>query len=537
MGQQLSRGRDAFGRRAWSTAHAELAGAASEPPDLELLAVAAHLLGRDAESVRAWTRAHLGWVRLGESDRAVRCAFWLAIALLLRGEPAQAAGWLAQAQRLVEQRGGDGAGRGFLLVPAFLSALGGGEKATAAALADEIVGVAQRFDDADLLAFGMLSRGQAALAAGDVDDGMRLLDEVMVSVLAVELSPITTGIVYCAVIEACLEAADLRRAGEWTAALHGWCTDQPDLVPYRGQCLVHRSQILQAHGRWSEAVTEVEQARRRLSEPAHPALGLALYQRGELHRLRGEPDEAERAYRAAGRHGVDPAPGLALLRVAQGKLAAAVGAVRRMVEESHGRLNHPTMLAAAVDVLLESGDVAAAEAARAELARIADVRGTPLLLAMAEYATGCVLLATGTPAGALKVLRRAGVRWRELGMPYDAARAGVQVALACRALGDHDTAALELDTARATFAQLGARHDLARTERLADPTGGGRGRLTARECEVLRLVAAGRTNREIATELVISEHTVARHLQNIFAKLDVTSRAAATAYAYEHGVV
>ncbi len=368
---------------------------------------------------------------------------------------------------------------------------------------------------------------------------MKLFDEVMVSVTAGEISPIPAGIVYCAVIDACMVACDLRRAAEWTEALHDWCAAAPDLVPYRGQCLVHRSQILQAHGAWSDAMSEAERARVRLSEPAHPALGLALYQQGELHRLRGQFAEAERAYRAASEQGRDPAPGLALLRLAEGNVEAAAAAVRRMVEESRGRLDRPPMLAAAVEVLLAAGDVDGARAAGDELTEIARAPGAPLLLrAMADYASGSVLLAAGDPSAALAALRRAYSGWRDLQMPYDAARARVQIARSCRAHGDEDAAVLELAAARDAFRGLGAGPDLTRVGALAGSTDTKRSAgLTDRECEVLRLVATGRTNREIAAELVISEHTVARHLQNIFMKLDLSSRAAATAYAYENGLV
>jgi ATP/maltotriose-dependent transcriptional regulator MalT len=532
-------GREAFARRAWGDAHALLGRSATlEVDDLERLAVAAHLVGRDDESAQAWRRAHLGWLRLGDPDRAVRCAFWLSLALLLRGEIAQAGGWLARAERLVEQAGRDCAGRGFLLVPLFLQALGDGEHTRAVALAEETVALAQRFDDKDLLALGMLGRGQASLALGETGRGTTLLDEVMVSVTTAEVSPVTAGIVYCAVIEAYMDVCDLRRAAEWTEALHDWCTAQPDLVPYRGQCLVHRSQVLQAQGAWAEAAIEAERARQRLSDPVHPALGLAFYQQGELHRLRGELAAAERAYRAASRQGREPVPGFALVRLAQGKVEGAVAAVRRMVEESHGRLARPPVLAAAVEILLAAGEIEAARRAGDELAASADAVAAPLLRAVADYATGSVLLAEGALPAALASLRRACTGWRELEMPYEVARARVQIALACRALGDHDGAALELDAARVTFERLGARPDLARVAELAGSPGPPRpAPLTDRECEVLRLVASGRTNREIASALVISEHTVARHLQNMFVKLGLSSRAAATAYAYEHGLV
>jgi ATP/maltotriose-dependent transcriptional regulator MalT len=242
------------------------------------------------------------------------------------------------------------------------------------------------------------------------------------------------------------------------------------------------------------------------------------------------------------RHGREPAPGFALLRLAEGDVAAAVVAVRRMVEESRGRPDRAAVLAAAVEVQLAAGEVAAARAAGGELAALAAGIDVPLLQAVAGYAEGTVLLAEGDPGAALVALRPACRLWRELAMPYDVARAQVEIARACRSLGDHDAADLALDAARATFEALAAGPDLARVAGLAGgtrPQGSGSAAtaLTAREREVLTLVAAGRTNRDVAAELVISEHTVARHVQNIFTKLGVSSRAAATAFAYRHDLV
>jgi len=531
--------REAFARQAWGDAYALLAARGPlEAEDLERLAVAAYLVGRNDESAQAWERAHLACARLRDPDRAARYAFWLAFTLLLRGDMGQAGGWLARATRLVDEAGIECAARGYLHVPAGLQALEGGDPSTAHALANDIVDVATRSGDADLLALGVLLRGQASLAQGETAGGMKLLDEVMVAVATGEVSPIPAGIVYCAVIEACMDVFDVRRAAEWTEALERWCAAQPDLVPYRGQCLVHRSQVLQAHGAWAEAAVEAEHARRRLAEPAHPALGLALYQQGELLRLRGEFADAERAYRAASDQGREPAPGLALLRLAEGRAEAAVAAVRRMVEESRGQLTLPTMLAACVEIMVGSGDIEAARAAADELTTTVSGGSSPLLHAISDYATGAVLVAEGDAAAALASLRRAYAEWRDLEMPYDAARARVQIGLACRALGDQDSADIEIDAARDTFDRLGARPDLAGVERLLGREERRRpAQLTDRECEVIRLVAAGKTNREIAGVLVISEHTVGRHLQNIFMKLGLSSRAAATAYAYEHGLV
>ncbi|MFS8586265.1 MAG: DNA-binding response regulator, partial [Acidimicrobiia bacterium] len=488
--------RAAFARQAWGDAHALLSAAAPDlgPEDLERLAVAAYLVGLDDESTAAWERAHGAWARLGEADRAARCAGWLGLGLLLRGEVARAGGWFARATRLLDEAGLDSASRGYLQVPAALEALERGDVAAAEDLADAAVATARRFDDPDLLALGVLTRGEAALARGDTATGMRLLDEVMVAVTAGEVAPVPAGIVYCAVVDACMRVSDLRRAAEWTGAFGSWCAAQPDLVPYRGQCLVHRSQVLQARGDWAAAEEAAERATHHLAEPAHPALGLALYQRGELHRLRGEATAAERAYRAASAHGREPAPGLALLRLGQGRVAAAVAAVRRMVDEGRGQLGHPQVLAAAVDVLLAAGDVAAARAAADELAGLAGTRELPLLDALAA-ATGAVLLAEGEPVAALPRLRGACAGWRALDVPYEEARARLQVGLACRALGDTDAADLEIGAARATFERLAARPDLARLDRLTAGGRPGAGTLTAREREVLRLVATGRTNR------------------------------------------
>ena len=389
-------------------------------------------------------------------------------------------------------------------------------------------------DEPDLLAFGRLSAAQAALVAGDIERSMRMFDEVMLSVTTGDVSPIPAGIIYCAVVDGCVEACDLRRAAEWTEALRRWCDDQPDLVPYRGQCLVHRSQVLLAQGSWAEAATEADLACQRLADPFHPALGLARYQQGELHRVRGELAAAAEAYREASRHGHDAAPGFALLRLAEGDVDGAVRAARRMLDEHGPGPSRSGLLAAAVEVRLAAGDTAGAGELADELASLAAAVGTDLPAAAAAYARGTVLLASGDAPSAIAELRAACKAWRDLQIPFEVARARFQLGLAYLAAGDKDAADLEVAGARAAFESLGAAVDLARIVSVAPD---GAGVLTERECQVLRLVAAGMTNREIAAELVISEHTVSRHLQNMFMKLEVTSRAAATAYAYKHHLV
>lgn len=531
----VQRAREAFARQAWGDAYLLLAPQETlDADDLQRLAVAAHLVGRDDESVSAWDRAHRGFLRGGDPDGAACCLSWLALNLMLRGDVAQASGWYARAARLLDDAGVDGAARGYLRLPVFMEAVGRGDLAAATELAEDMAAIGRRCADPDLQALGGLTCGEAALVRGDVARAMDTFDEVMLAVAAGEISPIPAGIVYCAVIEACLEAFDIRRATEWTDALSRWCAAQSDLVPYRGQCLVHRSQVLQARGDWSAAIVEADRAARWLGRPAHPALGLALYQQGELHRLRGEFDAAELGYRAASEHGRDPAPGMALLRLAEGDVDAAVVGIRRMVEESVGRRERPTIVAAAVEIHLAAGDVGAARHSADELLAAAAV---PFSRAVAGYAIGSVQLAEGDAVAAVGSLRTAAATWRDLAMPYEEARCRVQVARCCHEMGDAHAAALELDAAVAVFERLGARVDLKRARHALATRHRRDVPLTGRECEVLRLVAAGKSNRQIAGELVISEHTVARHLQNMFLKLGLSSRTAATAYAYEHDLV
>jgi ATP/maltotriose-dependent transcriptional regulator MalT len=538
------RGRESFGRHAWGDAFTQLSvadhEAPLEPEDLELLATAAYLIGRDADSEHVWGRAHHEFLSRGDAQRAARCALWLTFGLMNRGEMARGGGWLARAARLLDDGELDCVERGYLLVPIGMqSLLVEGDGAAAHATFNQAAEIGDRFGDPDLAALAQHGRGQALIMLGEVADGMAVLDEVMVAVTAGEVSPILAGTIYCGVIETCQEMFDLRRAQEWTAALDDWCAMQQDLVPYRGQCLVYRAELMQFHGQWSDALEEAKRALQRLSEPpGQPAVGMAFFRLAELHRLRGEFGKAKEAYRKANQWGRNPQPGLALLRLAEGEVGAAESAIRHVMDEAHDRVTRSKVLSAYVEIMLAADDTPAARTAADELSQIADSVNSPLLNAVDAHVQGAVALAEGDARAALASLRQAWTAWQELEAPYEAGRVRVLIGLACRQLGDADTAEMELDAARWAFRQLGAAPDLAHVEKLlpkAAPTAAGG--LTAREVEVLRLVSSGKSNRAIADELVISEKTVARHVSNIFTKLGLSSRSAATSYAYEHNLV
>ncbi|HET6571700.1 MAG TPA: helix-turn-helix transcriptional regulator [Solirubrobacterales bacterium] len=500
--------------------------------ELERRAGAAYMAGREGEYLELLGRAYRAHLDDGEPIAALRCAFWVGINLARRGKTGPASGWLGRARRLLESEGPERVERGYLLLPDAFEHEARGEWPQAAAVAGEAAAIGERFGDADLHALAGHERGQALIRAGDVAGGLALLDQAMVAAEAGELSPIVTGIVYCGVILACEQAHDMRRAREWTATLSRWCDEQPEMLAFTGRCLIHRAEIMQWRGAWEEALAEARRAAERCLEGENRwAAGEARYREGEIHRLRGESAAAESAYRAASRHGYEPQPGLALLRLAQGDLDSATSGIERLLAECTDPGERARLLPAQVEIALAGGRLETASAASEELDRLAGDFGSDALAAHAAHAQGAVWLERGDATSAFAALRRAAQGWSELDAPYETAKARALAARACAALGDEDAAQLELDAARAGFAELEAAPELSR---LATPAGAAPGGLTGRELEVLRLVAAGHSNREIAAVLTISEHTVARHLQNIFAKLGVSSRTAAGAFAFEH---
>jgi DNA-binding CsgD family transcriptional regulator/tetratricopeptide (TPR) repeat protein len=539
----LQRGRESYEALAWGDAFELLSRADQNAPlggdDLARLATTAHMLGRVDEWIPLLERAHQRYAAEGEVLPAVRSAFWIGMNLALRGELGPATGWLGRAQRMLDRVDGECVEHGYMLLPvSFQHELSGdleGASATAAAAAE----VGERFGDRDLFALAVHVQGTVLVKCGRVAEGLRLLDEAMVAVTAGEVSPVVSGIVYCGVILACEDVYEVRRAQEWTAALTRWCEDQPDLISFRGRCLVHRAQLLRLHGDWSGALDEARLAGERFALSMNPgAIARAWYLQGDVLRLMGRFDDAEQSYREASRLGLEPQPGLALLRLAGGDTDKAVASIRRAAGDASDPAARAALLPTYVEVMLAAGDLESAREACDELAEIAQAFGTELLKAVGAQARGAVELAASNGEAALANLREACQLWQELGAPYELATARLLLGRARLLAGDEEGFELELEAARRVFEQLGATPALASVDSLAahgepERTHG----LTSRELEVLRLLAKGKSNREIAGDLVISEHTVARHVQNIFTKLSVTSRTAAGAFAYEHGLL
>jgi DNA-binding CsgD family transcriptional regulator len=537
----LDRGRSAFEEHRWTEAYEHFLDADRRgglpAPDLERLATAEILTGKSAAGVDTLTRAHEEYLVVGDVASAARCAGWLGMHLMNTGQMARSAGWFARAGRLVAELNEPSAVEGLLMVPAALGMLFGGNPEGARRVFADALAVGERFQDRDLISLALLGTGQASLMLGDISTGVGLFDEVMVAVTAGELSPVPSGIIYCAVIGNCHLAFDLRRAVEWTAALDHWCGGRPDMVLYSGQCQAHRAEVYRLHGAWSEAIGAAKAAQGLSAAGDYQALYGGYYQQGEVERLRGEFAAAEESYRQAGRSGYEPQPGLALLKLARGDIPAAQTLIRRAADAAD-LATRRHLLPALVEIELAAGDTAAARRSADELASVAQDSVMPMVQAASCQADGAVLLSEGEPARAQPVLRRAWALWRELGVPFEAARCRTLVGQACRASGDDDSAVMDFEAAHAEFLALGAapaaawaaslQHTQAQEEHA--------GPLTPRELEVLRLVAAGKANRVIAGELYLSEKTVARHISNIFLKLGLQSRAAATRYAYEHGL-
>ena len=427
----------------WGDAFAELSAARREGElgveDLERLAVAAYMVGRDDDCEDAWVRAHHAWLRRGEAERAARCAFGQALGLFFRGELAPAMGWVARGGRVLQDSRRDGVEHAWLRMLTALPLLFEGDAAAAYPRFVEAGEMADRFGDADATMFARLGRGDALIRQGRIADGMALLDEVMVAVTADEVAPMLAGIAYCQVIALCQAVFDLRRAREWTDALTRWCDSQPDLVPFRGNCLVHRCEILQLQGAWTDALDAARRACEWLAGPPDwDSLGSAHYQLAEIQRLRGE---------LARGGGVVPPSQPRRARPRAWDVVAPVGAgasrsrcspaIRRALDEAQDPIARSRLLPACVEIMLEAERRPRPRGRRPMSSTASPRRSTRRTCdALAAQASGAVLLAEGDPRAALTKLRRRSARGAISTAPHQAARVRLLIGVACRELGD-----------------------------------------------------------------------------------------------------
>ena len=414
----LKRGREHYERRAWADAYSSLSLADVENSlgveDLKLLATSAYLVGREDEYLRMLDRVHHLYLDAREDARAARCAFWMGLCLLFRGEAGPATGWFGRAQRLLEREGLDCVEQGYLLLPLVEQQLLDSDSRAAHATAVRAADIGERFEEADLIACAHHLQGRALMQQGQVERGLALLDEAMVAVIAGELSPIMTGLIYCSVIDSCLQVYAFARAREWTSALAQWCAEQPQLVSFTGTCLVHRAEVMQLNGAWPDAIAEARRACAgflRGVEQQAPAA--AFYQQGEVNRLRGDFKAAEEAYREASRRGLEPQPGLALLRMTRGRTNDAAAAIRRVTASTRDKIQRTRLLPAYIEIMLALGDIPEARDAARELDEIAGAHDIRVLRAIAAQSRGSVELAEGEASTAVTsfvTLSRSGSR-------------------------------------------------------------------------------------------------------------------------------
>jgi DNA-binding CsgD family transcriptional regulator/predicted negative regulator of RcsB-dependent stress response len=525
--------------RRWAAAYEHLSRAVAErssarPDVLVQLATAAYLVGHEDEYLSSMERAHAAYLDAGDGAHAVRTAFWLGLILSFRGDQGPAGGWFARAERLLQAGSGDSALPGYLLIPRVHRLVEEGQLEQALSRASRAVDIAGESSDAELGAIARHLQGRVLLKMKRVREGLACLDEALVAISADDLSAITTGLIYCSAIDGFREVCALDRTRQWTDALDRWCNAQLEMSAFTGRCQAHRAENLQLQGDWQAARAEAERARERFMEiMATKLAGEACYRIAEIHRLRGELDRALDLYREAGALGFDPQPGLALVDVQQGRVDAAVAGLKgaRVDAARQGEL-----LRARVSVYLEAQRPDEAKEAWDELAELARPHHSEVLDTMLAQAQAELQLADGQLEEAARLCDTAIDGWARVCCPYEEARARALRGEIARREGDQEGAEMRWRGALAIFERMGAgaAGDLrAKLTEDSSPAS----RLTARELEVLTLVAAGSTNRAIAETLALSVKTIDRHVSNIFVKLGVSSRAAATALAIRHGLI
>ena len=529
--------RDAYDRGAWADATELFLRADAESglgiDDLETLVWAAGISAHDREMLMAIERVYGHHAAAGDHEQCARAAFWCGLRNIQIGEVGLGTGWLQRAARHVEQTPPDCVQRGYLMLSRMFMLRGKGAYDAVLEIADHAIAIGEQGEEPDLVALAGSMKGGILFRLGRIDEGYGPIDEAMLLANGRRLSPVVNGIVYCEAVAACCRVQEMTRAREWTAILTDWCRRNPQARAFNGLCQMHRAEVLQLEGHWSEAFAEAERAGQDLAGTSEQtAMATAAYRRAEILRLRGALEKADAEYRLAGEIGIDPQPGLALLRLAQGRHEEAAAAIRGALASASDLSRKAALLPAAVEIGVACDDLDLAERFGGDLAAIAAVFGTEILARVADQAQGALAMARGRHGDAIAALTRARRYWTGFGAPYLAARLRLDIARAYAALGDRDSAERELAGAGKVFRDLGATPDLARIAALrGDSKAAGPDRLTARERQVLALVADGSTNREIAAALGLSPKTVNRHIENIFAKLGVSSRVAAVAKA------
>lgn len=538
ISSDLDAGRTAAADRRWADALELLARvdarAGLAASDLEVLATAALLRGEPRASLDALSRAYSAHLGVQDTAGAARSAGWLALNFIEQGDFTNSVLWAARAMRIVHAMAEPGALAGFVRLAPAVGQLGSGNAAEAIRSFEEILDVAEREGDREVAAITRLGLGKSLIEDGSPADGFACLDQAMAAVAAGDVPPLPSGVIACASISDALLAFDLERADAWTAVLKRWCGEQPQLIAFSGQCHALEAALLLVRGAWAEASTAVDLALSRFRAGDYRAIWGAPYQLGELARLRGAFHSAEESYRRAAESGWEAQPGLSLLHLALGRTGRAQEEIRRSAAGADP-VTRRFLLPALIEIEVAAGDPVAARRALEEFRGASLDTASPMRDAAVATADARVLLAEGRAADALEAARAAAHAWDAVGARYEAARSRVLAGLALRSLGHAEDARADVEAARAVFLDLGAEPALAD---LAALTGDRRvGALTPRELEVLRLVSTGLTNRGIGARLSLSEKTVARHVANIFGKLGISSRAAATAYAYENGLV
>jgi DNA-binding CsgD family transcriptional regulator len=534
----IERARDAAGRRAWQDAYASFAKVEASTltaADLEAMADTAWWLSRFDESTQARQRAYAAYSGAGDDEGAARTAARVAIEHYVRQRPSIGMGFLLRAQRHAK-RVPAGAGHGFLAMVEASVARFSGELDRAIELSEQALAIAEETGERNLMAMSLHVLGATLVDAGRIPEGIAAMDEAMVSVLSGELDPYFTGVIFCQLIGVCLELHDVRRAGEWSDAANRWCRSLGPDSMFPGQCAVNHAEVSRLRGAWPQAEAEAEAAADQLLAIDPALAGPAFIQLAEVRHRMGDTAGAEEAYLRGEELGADPQPGLALLRASLGRASDALAELRRAAATERTPARRARLLCAIAEVGAALGDVEAATAAADELDAIAHTAAVDAISALASLARGVCRGAGNDAAGACADLAAAAEGFEALSLPYEAARARIAYGKALLAAGEHAAAGAALRSAASTMERLGARRDLDEIEAALAGSAALPAGLTPREAEVLRLVAAGKTNRDIAVELVISEHTVGRHLQNMFTKLGVSSRSAATAFAFEHGL-